>query len=317
MKFFSLLALLVLAVVLILVQNIKGDNTPMQNKYNPLTPQEESVIIHKGTERPFTGELLNNKLPGTYICRRCDAKLYRSEDKFESSCGWPAFDDEIKGAVKRIPDPDGKRIEIVCNNCGGHLGHVFSGEGFTEKNTRHCVNSISMKFVPLDISKGEQGGMQKAIFAGGCFWGVEHLMSKIDGVKSVVSGYCGGHVDSPTYKQVCTGTTGHYEAVEIEFDPTKVSFSELAKAFFEIHDFSQENGQGPDHGSQYLSAVFYTDDAQKKETEKIFSELKAKGFKVATELKPFTKFWPAEDYHQDYYKKTGKVPYCHMRRKIF
>jgi len=117
-------------------------------QYNPLTPQERRVIEEKGTERPFSGAYDDFYEPGTYVCRRCDAQLYRSDDKFDAHCGWPAFDKEIAGAVKRLSDPDGERIEIECNNCGGHLGHIFIGERLTVTDTRHCVNSMSMKFVP-------------------------------------------------------------------------------------------------------------------------------------------------------------------------
>jgi peptide-methionine (R)-S-oxide reductase len=121
---------------------------PSTAKYNKLTPEEAYVILKKGTESPFIGEYTNTKTAGTYICRRCNAPLYESDDKFQSECGWPSFDDAIEGAVDRHPDPDGLRTEIVCHHCGGHLGHVFYGERYTSKNTRHCVNSVSMRFIP-------------------------------------------------------------------------------------------------------------------------------------------------------------------------
>jgi len=145
-------------------------------EYNKLTPEEERVIIKKGTETPYTGKYNNYKEKGTYVCKRCNAPLYRSDDKFDSHCGWPSFDDEIPGAVKRIPDPDGMRVEIICNNCGAHLGHVFEGEGFTDKDVRHCVNSISLNFIPAKTEPAKtETRTQKAYFAGGCFWGTDRL----------------------------------------------------------------------------------------------------------------------------------------------
>lgn len=281
--------------------------------YRILTPEEERVIVQKGTERPFTGEYYQHIEKGTYHCKRCDAPLYRSEDKFDSGCGWPSFDDEIKGAVKRVPDADGHRTEIVCAHCEGHLGHVFEGERFTDKNTRHCVNSISMIFK-------KEGARQKtdtAIFAGGCFWGVEHHFLRKPGVISTEVGYIGGRKENPTYEEVCTGTTGHAEAMQVVFDPVQVTYRDLAILFFEIHDFTQTNGQGPDIGEQYRSEVFYLDENQKKTIEELFVILKTKGYKVATKLTPATKFWAAENYHQQYYSKKGSKPYCHAYRKVF
>ncbi len=273
-----------------------------------LTQEEKHVIIDKGTERPFSGKYYNNTEKGTYICRQCGAPLYRSEDKFDSGCGWPSFDDEIAGAVKRSPDSDGKRIEITCANCGAHLGHVFEGEGFTSKNTRHCVNSISMEFIPAT---------ETAIFAGGCFWGVEHLMQQQKGVLGVESGYIGGKIKNPTYKEVCSGKTGHAEAVLITYNPKEVSYETLAKLFFEIHDPVQEDGQGPDIGNQYRSEVFYNSESQKETALKLIKELREKGYDVKTKVTPASIFYPAEDYHQDYYEHKGTQPYCHSRVKRF
>lgn len=157
----------------------------------------------------------------------------------------------------------------------------------------------------------------QAVFAGGCFWGVEHLMQAAPGVISVQSGYTGGHTPSPSYEQVRSGTTAHYEAVRVTYDPNQTDYETLAKLFFEIHDPTQADGQGPDIGSQYRSAVFYADETQKQIAEKLIGMLKAKGYAVVTQVLPLQTFWPAEEYHQDYYARKGTQPYCHMRVKRF
>lgn len=286
-----------------------------EKKLKKLTPEEARVIIHKGTERPFTGKYYKFKEKGTYTCKQCGALLYRSEDKFDSGCGWPSFDDEIPGAVKRVLDADGVRTEIVCANCGAHLGHVFLGERLTAKNTRHCVNSISMDFIPADANA--KMTMEKAYFAGGCFWGVEYFFQKEKGVISTHVGYMGGHTKNPTYKDVCSGRTGHAETMEVEYDPSQTSYEKLARLFFEIHDPTQVNRQGPDIGEQYRSAVFYVNDEQKQTAQKLIQILQQKGYKIATEVTKASEFWEAEKYHQSYYQKNGHRPYCHGYTKRF
>lgn len=294
--------------------NINNTNEEkFKMKYNKLTKEEQFVIINKGTERPYTGKFYKHDEKGTYNCKQCDAPLYNSNDKFDAHCGWPSFDDEIDGAVRRVSDADGMRTEIVCSNCDGHLGHVFLGEGFTDKNTRHCVNSISLKFTPYNMP----AKIETAIFASGCFWGTEHWMQKQEGVISTDVGYIGGHVDNPTYEEVCGTKTGHAEAVRVIFNPEKVSFENLVKVFFETHDPTQMNRQGPDIGNQYRSEIFYFDEVQKEICEKLIKQLKSTGYNVVTKLSESSEFWKAEEYHQSYYSKNGSTPYCHFYTKRF
>ena len=281
-------------------------------KLNPLSVAEKRVILEKGTEAPFSGTLNNFYKEGTYVCKQCDLPLYRSSSKFDGHCGWPSFDDEIEGAVTHFPDADGRRTEIVCSRCGAHLGHLFLGEGFTEKNQRHCVNSISLKFIPAPTNQFET-----AFFSEGCFWGAEYWMEKPKGVIDVTSGYMGGHIKNPTYRQVCSGKTGHAETVKVVFDPQKISYEKLVKLFFETHDSSQLNRQGPDIGTQYRSAIFYTSEKQKKTAEKLKDFLIKKGDSVVTEITPASTFYPAEKYHQDYYSHKKTRPYCHRYKARF
>lgn len=319
---------------------------PIPYTPKPLTPEETRVIKHKGTEAPFSGAYWKTKTDGTYACRQCGAALFSSTAKFDSQTGWPSFDTALPGAVKEIPDADGHRTEIVCAKCGGHLGHVFRGEGMTAKDTRHCVNSTSLAFCPLAENQLEQkqastsatesssssmsatasetkskpmpnappprAPTEEAIFAGGCFWGVEYHFEKEPGVIDVTSGYTGGIKEHPTYEDVCSGTTGHAEAVRVRYDPQKTNFEKLARLFFNIHDPTQRNRQGPDIGSQYRSAVFYHTAEEKETVGRLIEQLKQKGYNAVTTIEPAGKFWPAESYHQNYYAKTGRQPYCHV-----
>jgi len=278
------------------------------DKTASLTPTANKIICHKATEHPYTGIYNEVLTQGTYLCRRCGLALFRANSQFSSGCGWPSFDDEIPNTVKKIPDADGQRMEILCARCDGHLGHVFSGEFITPKNLRHCVNSASIDFVADD----KVLDTEEAILAGGCFWGVEYFLQQVPGVIKVESGYTGGHVLAPTYDQVCSGTSGHYEAVRVVFDKEKTDYSEVVKRFFEIHDPTQRTGQGPDLGQQYLSAIFYYTQEQLDISNQLIQQLKNRGFLVATRTLPVQTFWAAEEYHQEYYSKHRKAPYCHQ-----
>lgn len=279
-----------------------------------LTPEEKHILISKGTERPFSGTLVYNKETGIYKCKLCNSPLFTSKSKFESHSGWPSFDDAIDGALREIPDKDGQRTEIVCAKCGGHLGHVFRGEGMTPKNTRYCVNSLSLNF---DKQNADTPKEKEAYFAGGCFWGVEYYLEKIDGVKEVISGYMGGEKENPTYTDVSSGNSGHLEVVKVVYDPSKIDYETLAKAFFEIHDPTQANGQGPDIGEQYQSAIFTSDEKEKETINNLIAILKHKGYNVVTKIYDAKTFYKAEEYHQNYYTKQNKTPYCHGYIKKF
>ncbi len=288
---------------------------PWVQALEQLSTEEKHVVADKGTERPFSGKYVNTDSKGLYRCKVCNAPLYQSDDKFESSCGWPSFDDAIPGAVRQQKDADGRRTEIVCSQCGAHLGHLFEGEGLTAKNRRYCVNSISLIFDKGKTIAPTQ--YKRAYFAGGCFWGVEYYLEKLDGVKEVASGFMGGSVEHPSYRQVISSKTGHLETVEVVYDPGKISYETLAKTFFEIHDPTQKDGQGPDIGEQYRSAIFVTDKKEREIVEKLIDLLKIKGYKVATKIIPKKSFYKAEAYHQNYYEQNGKQPYCHTYIKRF
>lgn len=290
-------------------------------EFNHLNEQEKHIILNKGTEMPNTGIYLKHKEKGIYICKQCNMPLFHSSSKFDSHCGWPAFDDEINGAVKTQPDLDGLRTEILCANCDGHLGHVFMNEGFTQKNKRHCVNSISMKFIGNDDTMPELipnvKDAQIAYFASGCFWGTQYYLQRVRGVISTTVGYMGGVTENPTYQEVCTGKTNHAETLKVIFYPDIITYEQLAKMFFETHDPTQIDRQGPDVGTQYRSAVFCTNDKQTETVTKLIKILESKGLSIATKVETARVFYPAEQYHQDYYNKTGGRPYCHSYKKLF
>ncbi len=298
--------LIVTGVISVTGSRVDGDDM----EYRNLTSEEEYVIVHGGTEIPFSGEYLDTYEDGVYTCKRCGSPLFMSETKFPAHCGWPAFDLAIEGAVEVRVDQDGERTEILCASCGGHLGHVFTGEGYTETDTRHCVNSISMDFISADR-------IETIFFAGGCFWGMESAFEQTSGVLEARSGYMGGTTDNPSYSEVCSGATGHAETVRVIYDTSIVSFNELAMIFFEIHDPTQVNRQGVDTGTQYRSAVFYTTDEQLAVLEELVQILRNRGYEVVTELVPAGDFWSAEEYHQNYYDKNGIGTSCHTRVRRF
>jgi len=280
-----------------------------------LNKDQFGVLRNKETEAPYTGKLLYNKDKGVYKCAGCGAELFTDEMKFDSHCGWPSFDKEIEGGkIKKVEDNSNgmHRTEIVCAKCGGHLGHLFD-DGPTATGMRYCVNSLSLNFEKTE--KVVQQQYDTITLGGGCYWCVEAIYEMLDGVKSVESGFSGGKVANPSYREVCMGTTGHAEVVQIVYDTKKTSIDEILKVFFTVHDPTTLNRQGADVGEQYRSVILYRSAAQQKTAEEIINQLnkeKVYDEPVVTAVQPFTVFYKAEDDHQDYYNANKSNGYCKM-----
>ncbi|MBK6338440.1 MAG: bifunctional methionine sulfoxide reductase B/A protein [Bacteroidetes bacterium] len=283
-----------------------------------LSEEQYYILREKGTERPYTGKLLMNKEKGVYKCAACGNELFTSDMKFDSHCGWPSFDREIAGGkIKTETDFSAgmKRTEIMCAKCGGHLGHIFD-DGPTETGQRYCVNSVSLEFLSEDeLATETNTGNDTIILGGGCFWCVEAIYQNLEGVISVSSGYAGGSVKNPTYKAVCSGTTGHAEVIEIVFDKAKTSLDEIFKVFFVVHDPTTLNRQGADAGTQYRSTIMYRNENQRTIAKSLIDQLekeKVYDNPIVTTLEPLSVYYKAEDYHQDYFNNNKSQGYCQM-----
>jgi len=286
-----------------------------------LTPQQYAVLRQKETEAPNTGKLLHNKEKGTYKCAGCGNELFSDDMKFDSHCGWPSFDKEIAGGkIKKVEDNSHgmHRTEIVCANCGGHLGHLFD-DGPTATGMRYCVNSASLSFEKRSISiptiSKPQTIFDTITLGGGCYWCVEAVYERLEGVVKVESGFSGGTIINPTYQAVCMDKTGHAEVVQIVYDNRKTNLDEILKVFFTVHDPTTYNRQGADEGSQYRSVILFRNKMQKDVANSIINELnknKVYDQPVITEVAPFTAFYKAEEEHQNYYEANKNKPYCRM-----
>jgi peptide methionine sulfoxide reductase msrA/msrB len=300
-----------------------------------LTPDQFRITQQSGTEPPFRNAYWNHKEAGIYVDVVSGEPLFSSKDKFDSGTGWPSFTRPLEKAhvvEKRDSTHGMERIEVRSAHGDSHLGHVFD-DGPPETGLRYCINSAALRFIPADKLEQEGYGQYKALFAsapekakateevailaGGCFWGMEDIIRKIPGVLGTEVGYAGGALKGPKYEDVKTGKTGHAEAVQVTFDPRKLSYEDLLRWFFRMHDPTTLNRQGNDVGTQYRSAIFVFDETQRATAEKVKDRVNKSGKwkrPVVTEIITAGPFYPAEDYHQDYLVKNPGGYTCHYLR---
>ncbi len=301
-----------------------------------LTSEQFTVTQQCGTERAFRNAYWDNHKPGLYVDVVSGEPLFSSLDKFDSGTGWPSFTQPAKGTeiVEKKDSAYGMvRTEVRSKVADSHLGHVFDDGPGDKGGMRYCINSASLKFIPLEemdqagygqyLEPFVKAGLIKAtvhetaVLAGGCFWGVEEIIRKISGVIKTTAGYSGGTTANPTYKEVCTGATGHAEAIQVEFDPARLSYEALLDYFFRMHDPTTLNRQHNDVGTQYRSAIFYTSEAQKQTAERVKARWDKSGKfsrPITTEITAATKFYSAEEYHQKYLVKNPGGYTCHVLR---
>jgi peptide methionine sulfoxide reductase msrA/msrB len=285
------------------------------------TNMTDYVTKQCGTEPAFNNAYWNEHRPGIYVDVNTGEVLFSSLDKFDSGTGWPSFTKPVPNSslYEKEDDSFGIRTEVRTN--ASHLGHVF--DDGPNGSLRYCINSASLKFISYASLNSSGYGQyeslfnySKALFAGGCFWGVQHLMENLTGVISTTAGYTGGWIANPTYSQVSSGTTGHAESVLIVFDPTQISYSDLLNYFWRVHDPTELNKQGPDEGTQYRSAIFYFSEEQRDiaiRSKQYFDASGVFNVPAVTTIEPASAFHPAEEYHQDYINKNPST-FCHALR---